>query len=414
MPRNKWLMALASFLAINAITAGAEESLYQVSEPSAIFSGGVEYLLMTRDHNFDGPSNFIIGPDSGLIHFDEQDFDFESGFRGFLALSNQGIRVEGIYTNFGNWQFGNAGSLTNGLAFDEGATGSWAGDNSINLTTGFSSLHAAAAAGMGGDADETEGLGPVGAFPDNLPSWNTFYHSRMKSWEINFVTEDPQAHFQIGAGYSRFDLSESTGVSIAGTLRAVNVAAPNGGISHNALTTFGRLTHLGGVANGFEDETGNPSGFADVLEMQHNAGTSNNLNGVQLIFQDEIMYWRGWTIDGTIKTGLYSNNMTGTVSERYTGTDPITGESSSYGRTFFDQKTDLAYAIAIGLKSNFPLSDHWSLLSGYEMTLLDGVALAPEQYGAISGTTFVNRRYNLDDNGQIIAHGANIGLQFAY
>lgn len=415
MPRKKWFsLALASFLAMTARHAAAQDSFYEVTEPAAVFSGGAEYLLMTRDHNFNGPSNFISGPDAGRINFNNTDFDFESGYRGFLALSNQGIRVEGVYTNFGRWQYGNAGSLTNGLAFDEGAVNDWTGDNFINLTTGFSSLHAAAAGGMGGDADEFEGLGPVGAFADTLPTFETYYHSRMQSWEVNFVTEDPEAHFQFGAGYSHFDLSETTGVSIVGTLRAIDVAAPNGGISHTGLTTFGGLTHLGGVANGFEDEVGNASGFADVLQMQHNAGTRNNLNGVQLLFQEEIMYWRGWTIDGTLKTGLYNNSMTGTVSERYIGTDPITGESSTYGRTFFDKKTDLAFGVAVGLKSNFPLSDHWSLLTGYEMTFLDGVALAPEQYGAISGTTFVNRRYDINDNGQIIAHGANVGLQFAY
>lgn len=415
MPRKKLLsLALVAFLSMTARQAVAQDSLYEPTEAAAVFSGGAEFLLMTRNHDFDGPTNFIKGPDAGLINFDNTDFNFQAGYRGFLALSNQGIRVEGVYTNFGQWNYGSGGSLTAGLAFDEGATNDWTGDNFIDLTTGFSSLHAAAAAGMGGDADEFEGLGPVAAFADTLPTWNTFYNSRMQSWEVNFVTEDPEAHFQFGAGYSHYDLSESAGVSITGTLRAIDVAAPNGGLSHNALTTFGHLTHLGGVANGFEDEVGNPSGFADTMQLIDSASTRNNLNGVQLIFQEEIMYWRGWTIDGIVKTGLYNNSITGTVSERYIGTDPITGESSTYGRTFFDRKTSLAFAVSVGLKSSFPLSDHWSLLSGYEMTFLDGVALAPEQYGAISGTTFVNRRYDINDNGQIIAHGANVGLQFAY
>jgi hypothetical protein len=60
------------------------------------------------------------------------------------------------------------------------------------------------------------------------------------------------------------------------------------------------------------------------------------------------------------------------------------------------------------------VSDHWSLLSGYEMTFIEGVALSPEQYGAVNGTTFVNRRYSINNDGQIIAHGANVGLQFSY
>jgi hypothetical protein len=106
MPRKKWLsLALVSFLSLTARPATAQDSLYEPTEPAAVFSGGAEYLIMSRDHNFDGPANFLNGPDAGAINFNNTDFDFESGFRGFLALSNQGIRIEGVYTDFGRWSY---------------------------------------------------------------------------------------------------------------------------------------------------------------------------------------------------------------------------------------------------------------------------------------------------------------------
>ena len=380
-----------------------------------MFTAGAEYLVTTRDQKFDSPRPFIGGPDSSLVNIGNLNFEYQSGVRGFLALSSSGVRVEGIYSHYGTWNSGSSGSLTQGLSFDEGITGAWAGSDFINMTTGFKGLHAASAAGMGGDADEFEGLGPATGFAgDALPTYEVYYKSVLQTFELNVVTEDPNAHFQFGAGYRNLQLDESSEIAITGTLRAVDNLAANGGISHNSLTTFGRLDFLGGTANGFEDETRNPSGVADVLQMHQSAKVANNLNGVQFIFQDEIMYWRGWTIDGVVKAGLYHNRATGSVSETYIGTDPVSGESSTYGRTFDNVKDTLAFAGTVGIKSNFPLSDHWSLTSGYEMMFLHGVAISPDQYNAVRGTTLNNRVYSIDTHGQVLAHGANVGLQFCY
>jgi hypothetical protein len=306
--------------------------------------------------------------------------------------------------------------LTAGLAFDEGIGGPWAGANQIDLTTGFESLHAAASAGMGGDADEFEGLGPVGGFADDLPTYSVLYRSIMQSYEVNVVTEDPEARVQIGLGYRHISLDELASVGIEGSLRAIAaVGPPNGGISHNSLITFGGLTHVAGTANGFEDATSNASALPDTLQMLHDARTSNSLNGAQVILSEQFMYWKGWTIDGIAKAGAYHNQVKASVSETYIGTDPDPGgDSSTYGRTFTDTKSQLAFAGSVGLQSNFPLSDHWSFVSGYEMTYIYGVALSPEQYAGVTGATFVTRTFNADTHGEIIAHGGNAGLQFSY
>jgi hypothetical protein len=308
------------------------------------------------------------------------------------------------------------GSLTDGLAFDEGTTGAWTGANFVDLLTGFSGIHAASSAALGGDVDEFEGLGPATGFAgDTLPTYEVFYKSTLQTFELNAVTEDPEAAFQFGMGYRNLQLNEAAGVEVAGTLRAIDNFAPNGGISHGSLTTFGGLSFLGGTANGFEDETGNLSGIADTLQLFHGARTTNDLNGVQLVLQQQIMYWRGWTIDGIVKAGAYHNRVQGSVTEQYIGTDPgAGGDSSTYGHTFSDVKNKLAFAGSVGVQSSLPLSNNWSLIGGYEMLLIHGVALAPEQYQAVRGTTFVGRVYDVDTHGQIIAHGANAGLEFRY
>jgi len=418
MPRKSWLsLLLAPLFAMSAHSLAAQTpTIYQPEEPSAIFTAGVEYLIFTRDADISAPGNFIGGPDAGRLNFGSTEFDYTSGVRAFLAVSNDGVRVEGIYSNFGNFDYSASGSLTAGLSFDEGITGDWTGENFIDLTTGFSSLHGAAASSMGGDTDEFEGLGPSATFAaDTLPTYDIFNKSSLEAWELNVVSEDNTAFFQFGAGYSNVQLDESAGVAIRGTLRAVDNVGPNNGLSHGSLITFGNMTHMGGVADGFEDELGNASGLADSMILAHSASTSNDLNGIQLIFRKEVMYWRGWVIDGTIKTGLYHNRSEGQVLQQFTGTDPGPGgDSSTYGRLFRDTDSGVAMSAAFALQSNFPLSERWSLLSGYEALLIHGVALAPEQYQNVGGPTFVGQTYNVNNDGQIIAHGANVGLQFVY
>ena len=419
MPRIKWFtLAVAPLLlAFSFAKASGQDSLYAVSEPASYFSAGAQYLFMTRDTNLVSPGAFIEGPDSARVGFGAADFGYKSGVQAFLGYHSDGVRVEAVFSDYGAWNFLNSGTLTAGLAFDEGINlgNPWAGANQINLTTGFESLHASASAAMGGDADEFEGLGPVVGFADDFPTYSVLYRSIMQSYELNMVTEDPEARVQIGLGYRHISLDEIASVGMEGSLRALTVAAPNGGISHNSLVTFGGLTHTAGTANGFEDETSNASTLPDTLQMFHDARTSNSLNGAQVILSEQFMYWKGWTIDGVAKAGAYHNHVKASVTETYVGTDPGPGgDSSTYGRTFSDTKSQLAFAGSVGLQSNFPLSDHWSLVSGYEMTYIYGVALSPEQYAGVTGPTFVTRTFNADTHGEIIAHGGNVGLQFSY
>ena len=412
MSLKRFLAATVGSLAIAGSSLFAQEpSLYTELEPTTIFSGGVQYLVMNRDTNLSTTARVINGPDSANVGFQNNDFDYRSGFRAFLAAETAGARIEAIYSNYDTWNSLNQGTLTSGLAFDNGIAGPWAGANSLNRSTFFSPLAVASTPAFGGEADEFEGLGPNGGFPgDVLPTYQTWYDSQLQAFELNVLTADYESTFQYGIGYSNLQLDESAGVEISGVFRASNVGAPNGGLSNASLTGVGGLTFLSGTADGFEDEIGNASGIPDTLTLYRVAQTSNSLNGMQAILQQEVMYYRGIVVNGVLKAGLYHNSAQASIFEGYTGVDPgLGGDTSSYGRTISDSRSRVAYVGSVGLQSNIPLSNHWSLIGGYEATMIHGVALGPEQNLGNNGTT-----YRIDSSGTVLVHGANAGLQFTY
>ena len=411
MSLKRFLAAAFGSLAIAGSSVFAQDpSLYTELEPTTIFSGGVQYLVMNRDSNLSTTAPVINGPDSGNIGFHNNDFDYRSGFRAFLAAETAGARIEAIYSNYGTWNSLNQGSLTSGLAFDDGIAGPWAGANFLDRPTFFSPLAVASTPLLGGEADEFEGLGPNAGFPgDALPTYQTWYNSRLQAFELNLLTADYESTLQYGIGYSNLQLDESAGAQIDGVFRATDVGGPNGGLSHAALIGAG-LVFAGGTANGFEDEVGNVSGIPDALTLFRVAQTSNNLNGMQAILQQEVLYYRGIVVNGVLKGGLYHNSAEGSILERYTGVDTGPGgDTSRYGRVLTDSKSRVAYVGSVGLQSNVPLSNHWSLIGGYEATIIHGVALAPDQNLGNNGTT-----YSIDTRGTVLVHGANAGLQFMY
>ncbi len=415
MSLKRFVAAVAGSFATMALFTqplfGQDQSLYSETAPATIFSGGAQYLIMSRDTKLSSATRVVNGPDAALTGFGNIDFQYQSGFRAFLAAETDGVKMEAIYSNYGNWHDQNQGSLTQGLSFDNGTVGLWAGANSLSQSTYFSPLAFASTPLLGGEADEFEGLGPNTGFPtDTFPTYQTWYNSQMQAFEINVITADCCSTFQYGLGYRNLQLTETAGVGITGGFRAADVAAPNNGLSHSSLTGVGSLAFSGGAANGFQDEVGNPSGFADTLTLFRQAETRNALNGVQAIFQQEIMYYRGIVVNGVVKAGIYHNSASGAILERYTGVDASPGGATSrYGRSFSDAKSAVAFVGTVGLQSSIPLSNHWSLIGGYEATFIHGVALAPDQNLGNNGTT-----YNVNANGDVIVHGANAGLQFSF
>lgn len=417
MSLKRLLAGVFGSMAIAGSSMFAQDaSLYTELEPTTIFSGGVQYLVMRRDSQLSTTTPVIDGPDSASVAFQNTDFRYRSGIRGFLAAETAGARIEAIYSDYGVWASQQQGTLSSGLVFDDGLSGPWSGANSLNTSTFFTAIAAAATPillpvpASGGESDEFEGLGSVVGFPDDVLTYKTWYNSRLQTIEFNLLTADPASAFQGGIGYSHVQLNETAGVQIDGAFRAIDVNNPNGGLSDGSLIDIGGLVFVGGVQDGFGDETKNLSGLPDTLTLLNVAQTSNNLNGMQGVLRQEIMYYRGIVVDGVLKAGLYHNSTEGSILETYTGVDPVpSGATSSYQRLFSDSKSRTAYVGSVGLQSNIPLSNYWSLMSGYEATVIHGVALGPDQNLGDNGTT-----YTINTSGTVLVHGCNFGLQFVY
>ncbi|MCA9063460.1 MAG: hypothetical protein KDA96_10385, partial [Planctomycetaceae bacterium] len=313
-----------------------EQSPYVVASPGHVISaddtqtlritGGATWLRFRRDTDLDSTVNVINGPDANLLQFPASDLDFSNGYRVFVNGSGGGLKIEAVYSDLGEWKDRRAGTLTAPIVFDDNIGGAFVGPNSIDAGIYFDSLHIAADGGLGGEGDEVDGLGPAAAFPaDALPTFEIYYESQLRTFELNLLSDDPCSNWQLGLGYRNLQLDEVAGAAFAGTYRAIDVAAPNGGLSHATLTGVGGLTYLGTTGNGFEDETGNASGNPDQFSMSHIARTSNQLNGIQGIFSSRIIHWNNWSLNGTVKTGVYHNRALGSVTETYRGLDTGVG-----------------------------------------------------------------------------------------
>lgn len=362
-----------------------------------------EILFATRDARTE-TDGIVSGPDAGRLHFDNSDFDPPTGYRIGLGFQTPEHKVEALYADYGTWFSQNTGSLSAGLSFDGAIPGSWAaGSNTLGANTFFTPMFAAATA----DAEEAEGLGPNLGFADTLPTYQQYYQSQMQDLQVNWLNNDAAADIRLGIGYRNVQLEETAGLQITGAFRATDLGGgANGGLSDGAITGAG-LTFTTNVANGFDDESplGN-NGAPDQLTLAYTAQTSNQLNGFQAIVDACLIDGQRFELTLVGKAGAFHNHASGSVQERYRG---IGNDVSAYGRSFRDTKDTVAFVGGVAAKGRFRISRQTSLFAGYEGTFVSGVALSPEQANGIRGTI-----YEVDTDGNIIVHGANLGVEFIY
>lgn len=362
-----------------------------------------EVLFVTRDARTD-TGNVVSGPDADLLNFDNSDFDPPTGYRIGVGFQTPVHKVELLFAEYGTWFSRNTGSLSTGLSFDGAIPGSWAaGSNTLTQNTFFAPIFAAATA----DAEEAEGLGPNVAFADTAPTYVQYYQSQMQDFEVNWTSNDPAADIRVGIGYRNVQLDETAGLQITGLFRATDLGGgANGGLSDGSLTGAG-LTFSTNTANGFDDESplGN-NGAPDQLTLAYTAQTSNQLNGFQAIVDACLIDGERFELTLIGKAGAYHNHATGNVQEQYSG---IGNDVSRYGRSFRDTKDSVAFIGGVAAKGRFRMSRRTSLYAGYEGTFVSGVALSPEQANGVRGSV-----YEVDTDGNIIVHGANLGVEFVY
>ena len=358
------------------------------------FTATEEGLFMGRDSRVDAGRNIVNGPDTQRLGYNNADFNHEFGYRVSLGVQSPERRVEAIFAEYGDWAWRDTGSLTTGLSFDDG-TGFPAGVNQLSTTTFFRPLFTASVAA----ADEGDGLGPNNAFADPLPTYANFYDSQMQDLQINLMENDNRSTLRIGIGYRNVQLDELAGTMISGSYRAFDIAAPDGGLTTGDLTGAG-LIFISGVNDGFQD------GAPDLLTLDYRGTANNDLNGFQFIADVSLIDRPRFSMSLVGKAGAYHNHASGQVRERYTG---VGGNTSVYGADFADSKDNVAFVGGVAVKAGLKLTEHLRLIGGYEGIFVSGVALAPEQAGGVRDGT-----YEVNTDGNVIVHGANVGLELTY
>ncbi|MEZ6124388.1 MAG: hypothetical protein R3C49_14615 [Planctomycetaceae bacterium] len=404
------LLAVAVEFGMSTVQAqnGFWADLFSDQSDCVQFVASGQAMYMGRNSRVVPGGSPIAGPDARLLDPDNAAFSHEPGYRFLIGVQSPEHRIEAVFSQYGDWQWARSGSLTAGLSFDGAAGTSWpAGANTLAVGSLFEPLRIASTAGLGGEGDEDDGLGPNAGFNDPLPTYQVYYNSSLQDLQVNMISNDPCAEVRIGFGYRNLQLNENAGVLIRGSYRATDIGAANNGLSHAALTGPGGLTFMGGAANGFGDEAapGN-GGLPDQLTLSHQALTSNDLNGFQMIVDACLLDLPRFNITTYVKAGAYHNHARGRVRERYTGTG---GDFSQYGRDFEDSKDVVSFVGGVAVKAGIPLSNHLQFTGGYEGNFISGVALSPEQASGIHGN-----RYQVATDGQLVVHGATFGLELTY
>ena len=139
----------------------------------------------------------------------------------------------------------------------------------------------------------------------------------------------------------------------------------------------------------------------EVEEGVYNIRTVNNLYGAQL--GARVRRWPhpwGWEASGT--AGVFANDAS---QEQY-----VTDFPNFPLRPTISRSDDtVAFVGEMNLTALYRLTNVWVLRAGYSVFWIDGVALAPNQLDFNFATAPSGDQ--LDTNGSIFFHGANVGLE---
>ena len=123
--------------------------------------------------------------------------------------------------------------------------------------------------------------------------------------------------------------------------------------------------------------------------------TQNQLYGLQFGVHATPWNCGRFRADVIVKAGAFHNNAT---SFAFTN-----------GTSIGDTQNELAFAGELGVTEAYEFTDCIALRLGYQMTVVDGVALATEQLTTHQTTGGVA---NTDTSGNVLYHGGLIGLEF--
>jgi len=377
----------------------------------------VDWLLATRANFTSDTRNFINGPDAASF----QDLPVHYGDNGYRLRGDVRLGswiLEGVYSDFGDWDSWLNRSI-NGVAFNgSAAAGNWAGRNAINAGTYFTPIFNAANVSTPPviTTNDQSGLGPSANFasdprPDLMAHLYSDFHMAEANvkWADYFLPAYGRG-LRLGAGYVSADLDEDGWVALSGTFRAVsNIGGPTVSLPNSVLTApgGGNLSFYSGGGSGFSDGTNNGTGIPSQLLFVHHATTSNHLNGAQFVLDADLFDFSRMDIGATLKAGIFDNCAQGYIVESYRATN---NDQSNYIRVFSDSRHQLAFMGGIGVNAGYHITDEIAVRAGYEALFLSNLALSPEQINGISSTNL----YHVQTDGSAVIQSAQLGVEIAF
>ncbi|MFM9965615.1 MAG: hypothetical protein ACKV2Q_30890 [Planctomycetaceae bacterium] len=393
-------------------------SLFGDLELSPQFRFQADWIYYTRQ-NRARALPIISGDESFTTR--NADFNFNSGYRLTLAFMHDDYEFEGSYFELNGLGASHSGSLTNALVFDgesaflnsSGAARATFGavPNFLESSTFFAPINTAAnfnsLTPANNEDNELEFLDPGAQF-------DVRYDTELQDFDFNLKGRRQTGRLlRFGFGYRNIQLSEGGFAALRGTFNTldndgVDLAgsnAENNALGNTSLTTGAGLTLASGVGGFFEATP------PDQLLFSTTTRATNQLNGVQATVDATFLESEHFQIGGYAKAGVYHNRARGSVAEVY---QELVNNQSRYTRSFSDSKDRAAFAGNLGLTGTIFLRDNLRLTGGYEMMLLSGVALAPDQAGGLRTDIGNVTSLALQTHGNALFHGGRVGIEILF
>lgn len=392
-------------------------SLFGDLELSPQFRFQADWIYYTRQNR--ARALPVISGDESFTTRDA-DFNFNSGYRLTLAFMHDDYEFEGSYFELNGLGASHSGSLTNALVFDgESAflgTASPAAratfgavPNFLESNTFFAPINTAANFGVAPNNEDNEL-----EFLDPGAQFDVRYDTELQDFDFNLKGRRQTGRLlRFGFGYRNIQLREGGFVALRGTFNTldndgVDLApnnAENNALGNTSLTTGAGLALASGGGGFFE------SAPPDQLLFTTSTRATNQLNGVQATVDATFLESEYFQIGGYAKAGVYHNRARGSVAEVY---QELVNNQSRYTRSFSDSKDRAAFAGNLGITGTIFLRDNLRLTGGYELMLLSGVALAPDQAGSIRTDIGNVTSLALQTHGNALFHGGRVGIEILF
>lgn len=367
-----------------------------------------DYLFWGR--NNDSHRQFLNGP--GGYNSDDLKFGVGNGYRLILGGGLGNWELEGSYSKIDNWSDSDGGFLLNPLALDSTAFNPIVFPGGPATRFGFeNSLRNAA--NQAAELSESEFLLAGSAFAAS-------YSSALQDIQLNLAQHRDVHWFRWGVGYRNLRITETAGLLTAGTFNALDLNdgagigdpgnGPNDGLAHDSLIAAG-FTHVAGGASGYGGIDPGPPASSTTVATLFGGDTENRLSGAQVFVAVNGAPAEFFQLEGFLRLGLFYNSINASTIELVGGSG---ADDGVYQRVFNEKSSKVSFGFNPGLRALVHLTDYVSLTAGYEILLLTGIALAPDQIGNIQTNLLGTQTYSTDASGVFFAHGGNVGLEIRW